>query len=62
MFVAGRASQHINNWQHVQMYVCFIMSGVADVLGWLGLLPHGAEKAFLSLAFTGVMAGVDIIS
>lgn len=44
---------HINNWQHVQMYACFLVSGVIDLIGYYGLLPAGTEKAMLSLAFAG---------
>ncbi len=35
------------------MYVCFMVSGVIDLAGWWGILPEGAEKAYLSLAFAG---------
>ncbi|KAJ9506983.1 hypothetical protein QJQ45_016540 [Haematococcus lacustris] len=50
---AGPGGDHINNWQHVQMYACFLVSGVIDLIGYYGLLPAGTEKAMLSLAFAG---------
>jgi len=43
----------LNNWQHLQMYVCFAVSGLADIVSYWGMLPRGTDKVFLALAFAG---------
>eukprot|EP00887_Chlorella_sp_A99_P002855 scaffold6.g2855.t1 len=44
---------NINDWQHSLMYLCFIGSGIVDLVGQYLELPFGMEHSFLGLAFLG---------
>jgi Tfp pilus assembly protein PilO len=35
---------NVNNWQHADMYLAFLASGIVDLVGYYGVLPEGTEQ------------------